>query len=195
MTPVPSTAADEARGGGFLWETSGSRAVMAPERFSEEQRQFAAAAREFAAKEIIPRLRDIETRKQGVMPLLLRKAGDLGLLSPSVPEEYGGLGLDKTTTMYIAEQFSGVGSFNVSLGAHTGIGTLPIVYFGTEEQKKRFLPDLATGARLAAYALTEAQSGSDALAARTRADRTPDGKAYLLTGTKQLDRKSTRLNS
>jgi alkylation response protein AidB-like acyl-CoA dehydrogenase len=186
MSSVPSKVAEEARGGGFLWEPAGSRPIMTPERFSEEQRQFAAAAREFAAKEILPRIREIETRKEGVMPSLLRKAGELGLLSPSVPEEYGGLGLDKTTTMYIAEQFSGVGSFNVSLGAHTGIGTLPIVYFGTDEQKRRFLPDLATGARLAAYALTEAQSGSDALAARTRATRTPDGKAYILSGSKQF---------
>src|SRR4029453_11926675 len=110
------------------------------------------------------------------MPTLLRKAGELGLLMPNVPEAYGGLGLDKTTVMFIGEQFAGLGSFSVSLGAHTGIGTLPIVYFGSEEQKRRYLPDLATGKRLAAYALTEASSGSDALAARTKATLTPDGK-------------------
>src|SRR5262249_49083312 len=159
--------------------------IMCPERFTEEQKQYAEAARDFGDKEIFPRLREIETRKEGVMPSLLRKAGELGLLMPGIPEQYGGLGLDKTTTMFIAEQFSGVGSFSVSLGAHTGIGTLPIVYFGTDEQKRRYLPDLATGARLAAYALTEAQSGSDALAARTRATRAPDG-SYLLTGSKQF---------
>ena len=159
---------------------------MAPERFTDEQRQFAASAREFADNEIMPRLREIETRKQGVMPLLLQKAGELGLLMPAVPEEYGGLGLDKTTTMLLAEQFSGLGSFSVSLGAHTGIGTLPIVYFGSDEQKRRYLPDLATGKRLAAYALTEASAGSDALAARTKAVRTPDGTAYLLNGSKQF---------
>jgi alkylation response protein AidB-like acyl-CoA dehydrogenase len=159
---------------------------MCPERFNDEQRQFASAAREFADKEIWPRLREIETRKEGVMPMLLRKAGELGLLMPNVPEAYGGLGLDKSTVMFIGEQFAGMGSFSVSLGAHTGIGTLPIVYFGTEEQKQRYLPDLATGKRLAAYALTEASSGSDALAARTKAVATPDGQAYLLTGSKQF---------
>jgi alkylation response protein AidB-like acyl-CoA dehydrogenase len=187
MTTATANLPDlgEPRGASFLWEPAGARAIMTPERFTDEQRQYAAAAREFADKEIMPRMREIETRKEGVMPLLLRKAGELGLLMPSVPEAWGGLGLDKTTTMFIAEQFAGVGSFSVSLGAHTGIGTLPIVYFGTDEQKRRFLPDLATGARLAAYALTEAHSGSDALAARTRATRAPDG-GYLLTGSKQF---------
>jgi len=103
-----------------------------------------------------------------------------------IPTEYGGLGLDKTTSMLIAEEFSVVGSFAVSLGAHTGIGTMPILYFGTRSQKERYLPDLATGRRLAAYALTESTSGSDALAAKTRADLAPDGSHYLLNGTKQF---------
>src|SRR5262249_7275519 len=110
----------------------------------------------------------------------------LGLLMVDVPTAYGGLGLGSTTSMLLAEQFSSVGSFSVSLGAHTGIGTMPIVYFGSEAQKAAYLPDLATGRRLAAYALTESSSGSDALAARTRAVLSPDKKHWILNGTKQF---------
>ncbi len=176
--PLPS-------GSGFLWEPTSTRA-MAPENFTEEQREIARAARKFADGEIVPRVAQIESKKAGLVPDLLRRAGELGLLMVDIPSEYGGLGLDKTTSMLIAEEFSVVGSFAVSLGAHTGIGTMPILYFGTPEQKSAYLPDLATGRRLAAYALTEASSGSDALAAKTRAHRTPDGKHYLLNGTKQF---------
>src|SRR5262245_18684558 len=173
-------------GAGFLWETIGSRPIMSPERFDEEQREIARAAHAFSEKEILPRIAEIESKKAGLIPELLRKAGELGLLMVDIPVEYGGLGLTKTTSMLVAEQFSHVGSFAVSLGAHTGIGTMPILYFGTPEQKARYLPDLATGKRLAAYALTESSSGSDALAAKTRAVLTPDGKHYLLNGTKQF---------
>jgi alkylation response protein AidB-like acyl-CoA dehydrogenase len=173
-------------GASFLWEPSSARTVMSPELFSEEQREIARAARKFAASEITPRIAQIESKKSGLVPELLRKAGELGLLMVDIPTQYGGLGLDKTTSMLIAEEFSGVGSFAVSLGAHTGIGTMPILYFGTAEQKASYLPDLATGRRLAAYALTESSSGSDALAAKTRADLSPDGNHYLLNGTKQF---------
>ncbi len=173
-------------GAGFLWERAGTREITAPERFSEEQRAIASSGREFSDKEILPHLADIEAKKPGLVPALLRKAGELGLLMVDVPAEHGGLGLDKTTSMLLAEQFSRVGSFSVSLGAHTGIGTLPIVYFGTPAQKAAYLPDLATGKRLAAYALTEASSGSDALAARTRAVRSPDGAHWILDGSKQF---------
>jgi alkylation response protein AidB-like acyl-CoA dehydrogenase len=173
-------------GAGFLWETVGTRAIQAPERFTAEQREIAGAARKFAAGEILPRVAEIEAKKPGLMPELLRKAGELGLLMVDIPTEYGGLGLDKTTSMMIAEEFSVVGSFAVSLGAHTGIGTMPILYFGTPEQKAKYLPDLATGQRLAAYALTESSSGSDALAAKTRADKSSDGAHYVLNGTKQF---------
>ena len=159
---------------------------MAPELFSEEQREIARAARRFSVDEILPKIAQIESKKSGLVPELLRKAGELGLLMVDIPTEYGGLGLDKTTSMLIAEQFSVVGSFAVSLGAHTGIGTMPILYFGTPEQKAKYLPDLATGKRLAAYALTESSSGSDALAAKTRADRSSDGSHYVLNGTKQF---------
>jgi alkylation response protein AidB-like acyl-CoA dehydrogenase len=175
-----------AGGASFLWEPVGARQVMAPERFDEEHRQIARAAHEFSEREILPRIAEIESKKAGLIPELLRKAGELGLLMVDIPVDYGGLGLSKTTSMLVAEQFSHVGSFAVSLGAHTGIGTMPILYFGTPDQKSRYLPDLAIGKRLAAYALTEASSGSDALAAKTRATLTPDGKDYLLNGTKQF---------
>jgi alkylation response protein AidB-like acyl-CoA dehydrogenase len=177
--PTPS-------GASFLWEGGSARKIMAPELFSEEQREIARAARRFSVDEILPKIAQIESKKSGLVPELLRKAGELGLLMVDIPTEYGGLGLDKTTSMLIAEQFSVVGSFAVSLGAHTGIGTMPILYFGTPEQKAKYLPDLATGRRLAAYALTESSSGSDALAAKTRADRSSDGSHYVLNGTKQF---------
>src|SRR5688572_4163903 len=175
-----------AGGASFLWEPIGTRRMMAPELFDNEKREIARAAHDFSEREILPRIAEIESKKAGLIPELLRKAGDLGLLMVDIPVEYGGLGLSKTTSMLVAEQFSHVGSFAVSLGAHTGIGTMPILYFGTPEQKERYLPDLATGKRLAAYALTEASSGSDALAAKTRATLSPDGKHYLLNGTKQF---------
>ncbi len=174
------------RGGSFLWESAGSRPVVTPELFTDEQREFARTARDFTEKEILPRLASIEAKDPGVVPDLLRKAGELGLLMVDIPEEYGGLGASKVTSMLVAEQFATVGSFAVSLGAHTGIGTLPIVYYGTPGQKARYLPDLATGNKLAAYALTEANSGSDALAAQARAVLSPDGTYYRLDGTKQF---------
>lgn len=182
MTGSDSTPA----GASFLWEPTGSRNIMAPERFTEDQREIARAARKFAATEILPRIAQIESKKSGLVPELLRKAGELGLLMVDIPPEYGGLGLEKTTSMMIAEEFSVLGSFAVSLGAHTGIGTMPILYFGTPEQKSKYLPDLATGRRFAAYALTEPSSGSDALAAKTKADLSSDGSYYLLNGTKQF---------
>jgi alkylation response protein AidB-like acyl-CoA dehydrogenase len=175
-----------AAGADFLWEPSQGRRIMAPERFDSEQREIARTAREFSDQEIMPRVAAIEAKQPGLIPELLRKAGEIGLLMVDIPPAYGGLGLDKTTSMLIAEQFSRVGSFAVSLGAHTGIGTMPILYFGTPEQKARYLPDLATGKRLAAYALTEPGSGSDALAAKTRAELSADGSHYVLDGTKQF---------
>jgi alkylation response protein AidB-like acyl-CoA dehydrogenase len=181
-TPESGVAA----GADFLWEPSHGRRIMTPERFSEEQREIARTAREFSDQEIMPRVAAIEAKQAGLIPELLRKAGELGLLMVDIPPEYDGLGLDKTTSMLIAEQFSRVGSFAVSLGAHTGIGTMPILYFGTPEQKARYLPDLATGKRLAAYALTESGSGSDALSAKTHAELDADGTHYVLNGTKQF---------
>jgi len=158
--------------------------VFALEDFSPEQRAMARTAEEFIDREVTPRLAEIEEKKAGVVPDLLRRAGELGLLAIEVPEAYGGLGLDKATALLVSEQAAKVGSFSVSWGAHTGIGTLPIVHYGSEAQKRNYLPRLASGAWLAAYALTEPDSGSDALAAKTIARR--EGDAWVLSGTKQF---------
>jgi alkylation response protein AidB-like acyl-CoA dehydrogenase len=158
--------------------------VFTPEDFSDERRQMARTAEEFIDREVVPRLAEIEEKQEGVVPSLLRRAGELGLLAIEVPEAHGGLGLDKATALLVSEHVAKVASFSVSWGAHTGIGTLPIVYYGTEDQKRTYLPRLASGEWLAAYALTEPGSGSDALAARTLARREDD--AWILSGTKQF---------
>src|SRR5207237_9860832 len=134
----------------------------------------------------LARLDELEAKEEGLMPALLRRAGELGLLMIDVPERYGGLGLRKTTSMLVSERGALCASFSVSWGAHTGIGTLPIVYYGSEAQKQRYLPKLATGEWLAAYALTEPQAGSDALAIATRATLDPATRTYRLRGTKQF---------
>jgi alkylation response protein AidB-like acyl-CoA dehydrogenase len=154
------------------------------EDFGEEARAMARTAQEFVDREVVPRLGEIEEKKHGVVPDLLRRAGEIGLLAIEVPEAYGGLGLDKSTALLVSERAAKLGSFSISWGAHTGIGTLPIVYYGTEAQKQRYLPKLASGEWLAAYALTEPGSGSDALAAATTARR--DGDHWVLSGTKQF---------
>jgi alkylation response protein AidB-like acyl-CoA dehydrogenase len=159
-------------------------AVFSFEDFAEEQRAMARTAEEFVDREVVPRLTEIEEKKLGVVPDLLRRAGEIGLLGIEVPEAYGGLGLDKATALLVSERAAKVGSFSVAWGAHTGIGTLPIVYYGSEAQKQHYLPRLATGAWLAAYALTEPDSGSDALAAKTTARR--EGEHWVLSGTKQF---------
>src|SRR5262249_28515779 len=140
---------------------------------------------DFMLHEVMPRSKDIELKKEGVVPNLLRKAADVGLLSLEIPEQFGGLGLDVATSMLVSEVISRHGSFSVSLGAHTGIGTLPIVYFGNEKQREKYLPRLNSGELLAAYALTEPSSGSDALGAKTKAVLNKDGTHYVLNGAKQ----------
>jgi alkylation response protein AidB-like acyl-CoA dehydrogenase len=172
-----------ASGAAFLIELVPDE-VFTPEDFSDEQRAMARTAEEFIDREVVPRLAEIEEKQEGVVPSLLRRAGELGLLAIEVPERYGGLGLDKTTALLVSERAAKVASFSVSWGAHTGIGTLPIVYYGTEAQKQTYLPRLASGEWLAAYALTEPGSGSDALAAKAVARREAD--AWVLTGTKQF---------
>jgi alkylation response protein AidB-like acyl-CoA dehydrogenase len=173
--------------GGARWlvEPVGTSPQFTGADFTEEDLLYARTAEEFVREEVLPRLEEIESKKEGLMPALLRRAGELGLLMVDIPERYGGLGLRKTTSMLVSERGALCASFSVSWGAHTGIGTLPIVYYGTEAQKQRYLPRLATGEWLAAYALTEPGSGSDALAAKARAVRQPDG-SYRLTGTKQF---------
>jgi alkylation response protein AidB-like acyl-CoA dehydrogenase len=170
-------------GGGFLLEATGASRIFTPEMLTDEQRMMKETADDFMNREVLPRVADIEAKKPGLMRELLQKSGAVGLLGHDVPEEYGGLGGDKTSSSLIFESASMQGSFAVSFGAHVGIGTMPIVLFGTPEQRKRYLPPLATGEKIAAYALTEPGSGSDAGALRTRAD--PDGDGWKITGAKQ----------
>ena len=171
-------------GGGFLLEPTGATTILTPEMLTDEQRMMKETAEDFMRREVEPRIREIEEKKPGVMRAVLEKAGEVGLLGHDVPEEYGGLGGDKTSASLIFESASRLGSFAVSYGAHVGIGTVPLVLFGTPEQKRRYLPRLASGALIAAYALTEPGSGSDALGAKTRAVLSADGKSWKLTGSK-----------
>jgi alkylation response protein AidB-like acyl-CoA dehydrogenase len=171
-------------GGGFLLEATGSATIFTPEMLTDEQRMMKKTSDDFMRGEVLPRVADIESKKPGFMRELLEKAGAVGLLGHDIPEEYGGLGGDKTSSSLIAEATSMQGSFAVSFGAHVGIGTMPIVLFGTVEQRKKYLPGLATGEKIAAYALTEPGSGSDALAAKTKAVLSADGKSWKLTGSK-----------
>lgn len=178
------TASKAPAGGEFLLAPVGSVPFATPERFTEEQRQMTRTVCDFARERV--RAADFERDKLATNVALLREAGALGLLMIDVPEAYGGLGLDKVTSCIVSENLGwGNGSFSVSYGAHVGIGTLPIVFFGSEAEKQAYLPDLASGARLACYALTEPGSGSDALGARATAVLEPDGTHYRLNGTKQ----------
>jgi alkylation response protein AidB-like acyl-CoA dehydrogenase len=171
-------------GGSFLIEDRRPEEIFTPEDFSEEHRQIAQTTEEFAKNEIIPNIEKIEHKDWATTRELIKKASELGLTSVDVPEEYGGMEMDKVSSAIIADRIAKSGSFSVTFGGHVGIGTLPIVYFGTEEQKKRYLPKLASGEWVGAYALSESSSGSDALNARTRAQLAPDGKHYILNGEK-----------
>ncbi|MCB9540817.1 MAG: acyl-CoA dehydrogenase family protein [Myxococcales bacterium] len=169
-------------GAGFLLEPAGTRPIFTPEAFSDEQTLFYRTALEFMEREVLPKNERIEKMEDGLLPTLIGKAGELGILGIDVPEQYGGLGLDKTTSALVGEALAMQASFAVALGVQTGIGTLPILIFGTEEQKHRYLPALVTGSKISAYCLSEPGSGSDALGARTTAVR--DGDAYVLNGVK-----------
>jgi alkylation response protein AidB-like acyl-CoA dehydrogenase len=173
-------------GGEFLFEEVSPQGVFIPEELTEEQKLFAKTVDDFMEREVWPRQAEIEAMAPGVAVGLLRRMGELGFLAADIPEEYNGLGLDIVTATLIAEHVVGLGSFSACFGDHTGIGTLPLLYFGSEEQKRRYLPALATGKKIGAYALTEPGAGSDALASKTRAVLSPDGKFWLLTGTKQF---------
>ncbi len=173
-----------AAGGSFLLETRAPAEVFTPEDLTEEQRQIAATAALFAREEILPVAAEIEAKKPGVLPGLLRKAGELGMTGVDVPEEYGGMGMDKISSTLIADHLSVLASFSTAFGAHVGIATLPLVWYGTEEQKQRYLPRLATAECIGAYGLSEASSGSDAMNIRTRATLSPDGSTYTLNGEK-----------
>ncbi|MBK5280084.1 MAG: acyl-CoA dehydrogenase family protein [Bacteroidia bacterium] len=173
------------KGGEFLIRETAAHEIFIPEEWSEEQKMIAQTCRDFVKQEVLPRLDEIDSMKDPkLMPSLLDKAGALGLLGTSVPESLGGFGMSFNTTMLVAEVLGGSFSFAVAYGAHTGIGTLPILYYGTEEQKKKYVPKLATGEWKASYCLTEPDSGSDANSAKSKAKLTPDGKHYLINGQK-----------
>ena len=175
------------KGGDFLIESIPPQEIFTPEDFTEEQRLIAKAATEFAAGEVQPQIEDIEAQKEGLLPSLLKKAGELGFLSGYISEEYGGQALDKVSVILMVEKLSqGGGSFMASYGVHTGVGSIPIIFFGNKDQKRRYLPKIATGEMIAAYALTEPEAGSDALNAKTTATLSPDGKYYILNGQKQF---------
>jgi alkylation response protein AidB-like acyl-CoA dehydrogenase len=172
-------------GGDFLVRETCAESIFIPEEWNEEQRMIAQSCHDLLRTEVYPKLDMIDSMEfPDEMPSLLKKTGQLGLLGTSLPEKYGGFRMDFNTNLLIAEAFGSGHSFIVAFSAHTGIGTTPILYFGTEEQKLKYLPDLATGKKLAAYCLTEPDAGSDAKAGRTRARLSPDKKYYLLNGQK-----------
>ncbi len=171
-------------GGSFLLESRSPEEVFTPEDFTEQHKLIAQTAEEYANNEIVPNIEKMEHKDFSVSRDLLKKAGDLGLSGVEIPEAYGGLEMDKVTAAVIADHIAKYAGFATTWGGHTGIGTLPIVYFGTEEQKKKYLPRLASGEIIGAYALSEASSGSDALNCRARATLSPDGKHYILNGEK-----------
>ena len=184
MSTTSASPVVAARGGSFLIESRSAAEVFTPEDMTEEQRQMAATVAQFARDEIVSATEEIEAKKPGVLAGLLRKAAELGFTSVDIPEEYGGLGMDKTTSAIVTDHLSVSASFSTAYGAQTGIGTLPLVWYGTEEQKKRFLPRIASGEFITAYALSEATSGSDAMNIRARATLSPDGNTYTLNGEK-----------
>ncbi len=183
---VTSTALSAAKisGGSFLIEDRTPDEVFTPEDFTEQHLLIAQTAEEFAIKEIVPNAEKMEHKDFSVSRELVRKAGELGLSGVDIPEQYGGMQLDKVTSAIVADRLAKYAGFSTTWGAHACIGTLPIVYFGTEDQKKKYLPGLANGTTVGAYALSESSSGSDALNCRTRATLSADGKHYLLNGEK-----------
>ena len=184
MSATAATPVIAAKGGSFLTETRTPAEVFTPEDLNEEQRQMAATVAEFAREEILSRTAEVEAKKPGVMAELLRKAAELGFASIDIPEEYGGMGLDKVGSTIVTDNISVLASFSTAFGAHVGIATLPLVWYGTEEQKRRYLPKLASGEWIGAYGLSEATSGSDAMNIRARAALSADGSTYTLTGEK-----------
>ncbi len=174
----------KSKGGSFLLEASRPQDTFSPEDFTDEHRAIARTTDEFWKQDVAPKLEALQHQEPGVAVALLRQAGKLGLTGVTVPEKYGGMEMDLISAMIVAEGLAKDGSYAAWHGAHSGIGTLPLLLFGTEEQKQRYLPKLATAEMVAAYCLTEPQAGSDALAAKTRADLSPDGKHYILNGQK-----------
>src|SRR6202167_5230324 len=180
-TAIPKTRIS---GGSFLLEERQTADVFTPEDFSDQQKMIGQTTSEFAVNEIVPQAEKMEHKDYAVSRDLLKKAGELGLTGVEIPEAYGGLEMDKVTAAIIADHIAQYAGFGTTWGAHSGIGLLPLVYFGTEEQKKKYLPRLATGEIVGAYALSEASSGSDALNCRARAQLSSDGRHYILNGEK-----------
>ena len=180
-TAIPKT---KISGGSFLLEERQTADVFTPEDFTEQHQMIGQTTEEFAVNEILPNMEKIEHKDFSVSRDLLKKAGELGLSAVEIPEAYGGLEMDKVTSAVIADHMAKYAGFATTWGAHSGIGLLPIVYFGTEQQKQKYLPKLATGEIVGAYALSEASSGSDAMNCRARAELSPDGKHYILNGEK-----------
>lgn len=172
------------KGGEFLIRPTASSEIFIPEEWSEEQLMMKQMTLDFVEQRIIPQLEAIDQQQEGLVPSLMEEAGELGLVGSSVPEEYGGLGLDFKTTMLITESIGGAHAFSVSYSAHTGIGTLPILYYGNEEQKKKWVPGLASGELKGCYCLTEPSAGSDANSGKTKAKLSEDGKHYVINGQK-----------
>lgn len=172
------------KGGEFLIKDSSPEDIFIPEQLDEEARMMADVAREFVEKEVWPKVESIDKQEPGLVQGLLDKAGEMGLLSTSIPEQYGGLGKDFNTNTAITQALGPSHSFGVSIAAHTGIGTLPILYYGSEEQKQKYLPKLVSGELKASYCLTEPGSGSDALGAKTKAELTEDDNHYIINGQK-----------
>jgi alkylation response protein AidB-like acyl-CoA dehydrogenase len=182
---MSETSVKKAIGGAFVVQQTTPDQIFIPEDFTEEQKMIGSTCEDFLEKEIFPRLDEIDSQKDPeLMPSLMDKAGELGLLGTSVPDVYGGFGMDFNTSMLVAEVIGAGHSFAVALSAHTGIGTLPIAYYGNDEQKAKYLPKLATGEWKASYCLTEPDSGSDANSGKTKAVLSADGKQYLITGQK-----------
>src|SRR5467141_1596568 len=174
------------KGGAFLIEERTTAEIFTPEDFTEEHRMIAETTRQFVDKEVVPRIDELEQHDWKLARDLVKQAADLGLIGANIPEEYGGLGLDQTSSALIGENIGRSASFATTLGAESGIGLLPIIYFGTEPAKQKYLPKIASGELITAYALTEAGSGSDALAAKATARLSEDGKEYILNGEKMF---------
>ncbi len=183
-TAVVAVAGKRVNGGSFLIEDLTPADIFTLEDLSEEQQQIASTTADFAEREILPQVEAIEAKRFDVTKALLKKSGDLGLMSVDVPEEFGGLGMDKVTSALIADHMSVVGSFSVAFSAHTGIGMLPLVWYGTKAQKQKYIAKLASGEWISSYALSESSSGSDAMNIRTQAVLSADGKHYILNGEK-----------
>jgi alkylation response protein AidB-like acyl-CoA dehydrogenase len=184
VTNSAPTISKRIRGGSFLIETRTPEEVFTPEDISDEHRLIAQTAEEFVNREISPRLKDLEARKPGILRELLKKAAAVGLCATDVPRRFGGLELDKISSILVAEKMARDGSWATALGVQAGIGILPIAFFGTDEQKAKYVPKLASAEWVGAYCLSEASSASDALNCKTRATLSPDGRHYILDGAK-----------